>query len=303
MPTSSDDPYEILGVKRNASQREIQSAYRRKAKKFHPDLNPGKHEAEQDFKKLSAAYEILRDEETRGRFDRGEIDASGTEQAERRYDRDSFRAGDNTYDNGGDFANFGGDDLFAQFFSHGGNKEFRLRGADLHYSMEIDFLEAANGATREVRLHDGKTLHIRIPPGARDRQILRLRGKGSAGEDEAESGDALIDLHVRPHPFYHRDGDDIRLELPISLTEAVLGGKVKVPTPAGAVVASVAGNSSSGRTLRLKGKGIARRDGTRGDVYATLMIVLPEKPDPALKEFAAGWSGGKGYNPRRAMGV
>ena len=306
---SSGDPYEIIGVKRDASQKDIQAAYRRKAKKLHPDLNPGNKKAEQDFKDLSAAYEILRDEEKRGRFDRGEIDATGAERPERRYYRDFADAGAGTgtgagaYENGAGFADFAADDIFADFFSRRGHKGFRMRGADVRYTMEIDFLEAVNGGTRQVTLSDGQTLEIRIPPGARDGQTLRLRGKGGAGEGGAETGDALIELRVRPHPFDRREGDNIRLDLPISLAEAVLGGKVTVPTPAGPVMATVPENSSSGRTLRVKGKGVARRNGTRGDVYATLKIVLPERPDPDLKAFVAGWSAGKGYNPRQGMGV
>lgn len=305
MPTSSGDPYDTIGVKRDASQSDIQAAYRRKAKKLHPDLNPGNKQAEQEFKDLSAAYDILRDEDKRGRFDRGEIDATGAERHERRYYRDFADAdvGGGAYENGEGFADFGGDGVFAEFFSRRRRGGFRRRGADVRYSMEIDFLEAANGGTRQVTLPEGQTLDVRIPPGARDGQTLRLRGKGSAGEGGAETGDALIELHVRPHPFYRRDGDDIRLDFPISLREAVLGGKVRVPTPAGPVVASVPENSSSGRTLRLKGKGVARRDGTRGDIYATLKIVLPKKPDPELKAFVSGWSAGKDFNPRQTMGV
>lgn len=309
MPTSSGDPYETLGVKRDASQSEIQAAYRRRAKKLHPDLNPGNKQAEQDFKALSAAYEILRDEDKRGRFDRGEIGANGAERAERRYYRDfadadaDAGASAGAYGNGEGFADFGGDDIFAEFFSRQRRGPFRRRGADVRYSLEIDFLEAVNGGTHQVTLPEGQTLDIRIPPGAREGQTLRLRGKGSAGEGGMEAGDALIALHVRAHPFYRRDGDDIRLDLPISLREAVLGGKVKVPTPAGTVVASVPANSSSGRTLRLKGKGVARRDGAQGDVYATLKIVLPDRQDAELKAFVAGWSAGKDFNPRQAMGV
>lgn len=305
MPKSSRDPYEIVGVKRDASQRDIQAAYRRRAKKLHPDLNPGNKQAEQDFKELSAAYEILRDEEKRSRFDNGEIDTTGAEKPERRYYRDfaDAGAGGGAHENGAGFADVGGDNIFAEFFSRRGRSGFRMPGANVRYSMEVDFLEAVNGGTRQVTLSDGQTLEIRIPPGARDGQTLRLRGKGGAGEGGAETGDALIELQVRPHPFYRREGDDIRLDLPITLGEAVLGGKVRVPTPAGPVVATVPENSSSGRTLRVKGKGVARRNGTRGDVYATLKIVLPESPDAELKTFVAGWSVGKGYNPRQGMGV
>jgi DnaJ-class molecular chaperone len=303
MPMSGADPYETLGVKRDASQKEIQSAYRRRAKKLHPDLNPGNKQAEQEFKELSGAYEILRDEEKRGRFDRGEIDATGAEKPQRRYYRDFADADAGAYQNGAAYADFGGDDIFAEFFTRRGRGGFRARGADVRYSMEVDFLDAVNGATRQVTMADGKTLEIRIPPGARDGQTLRLRGKGAAGEGGTEAGDALIELHVRPHPFYRRDGDDIRFDLPVSLAEAVLGGKVRIPTPAGPVVASVPENSSSGRTLRLKGKGVVRRNGSRGDVYATLKVMLPDAPDPDLKAFVSNWPAGKAHNPRRAMGV
>ncbi|MDX2265509.1 MAG: J domain-containing protein [Hyphomicrobiales bacterium] len=302
MPASSGDPYEVLGVKRDASQGDIQAAYRRRAKKLHPDLNPGNKQAEQDFKDLSAAYEILRDEEKRGRFDRGEIDAKGAERADRRYYRDFADAGSSggAYESGAGFADFGGDDIFAEFFSR---RDYRKRGADVRYSMEISFLEAVNGGPRQVTLSDGQTVEIRIPPGAHDGQTLRLRGKGGAGQGGAEKGDILIELRVLPHPFYRREGDDIRMDLPISLAEAVLGSKVRAPTPAGPVMLSVPQNSSSGRTLRIKGKGVAHKNGTRGDVYARLMIMLPEKPDPELKGFVAGWSAGKSYNPRQGMGV
>lgn len=303
---SGGDPYEALGVKRDASQKEIQAAYRRRAKKLHPDLNPGNKQAEQDFKDLSTAYEILRDEEKRGRFDRGEIDATGAEKPERRYYRDfaDAGAGAGAYENGAGFTDLGADDIFTEFFSRRGRQQgFRMRGADLRYSMEIDFLDAVNGVSRQVTLPDGKTLEIRIPPGVRDGQTLRLRGKGASGEGGADAGDARIELKVRPHPFYRREGDDIRYDLPISLAEAVLGGKIRVPTPAGPVVTSIPENSSSGRTLRLKGMGVARRNGARGDVYATLKIMLPEKPDSDLKAFVSGWTAGKAHNPRQAMGV
>ena len=238
-----------------------------------------------------------------GRFDRGEIDAEGVEKPQRRYYRDFADAGAGAYERGAGFSDFGGEDIFAEFFSRRGGRGFRMRGADLQYSLEIDFLDAVNGGTRQVTLPDGTTLDVSIPPGAREGQTLRLRGKGSQGEGGAQAGDALIALHVRPHPFFRREGDDIRLDLPISLAEAVLGGKIRMPTPTGSVMATVPENSSSGRTLRVKGKGSTRRDGTRGDLYATLKIMLPEKPDADLKAFVTGWSGATQYNPRQAMGV
>lgn len=299
------DPYEILGVSRDAPQKDIQAAYRQRAKKLHPDLNPGDKQAEQKFKNLSSAYEIIGDEERRARFDRGEIDATGAERPQRRYYRDFADAQSATgdYGNGAGFEGFDADDLFSQFFAERRGQRFRRRGADVQYSMEVDFLEAVNGGTRQVTFADGRTLEIRIPPGARDGQKLRLRGQGAPGAAGAEAGDALIEIHVRPHPFYRRDGDDIRYDLPISLSEAVLGGKITAPTPDGPVRATVPENSSSGRTLRFKGKGVPRRGGGRGDVYATLKIMLPPKPDPELKAFVSGWAAGKSYNPRIGMGV
>lgn len=296
------DPYEILGVKRDASQKEIQTAYRRRAKKLHPDLNPGDKKAEQQFKELSAAYEILHDEEKRGRFDRGEIDAQGAEAPQRRYYRDFAGAEAGAYQHGSSFDDAGLDDVIGQFFSRGSARSFRMRGADIRYALEINFLDAVNGATRKVTLPDGRILEVRIPAGANDGQILRLRGQGTAGTEGEPAGDALIELRVLSHPFYRREGDDIRFDLPISLPEAVNGGKIRVPTPTGPVVASVPENSSSGRTLRLKGKGVAKGSGSRGDAFATLKIVLPDKPDQDLKDFVSHWQAGA-YDPRQSVGV
>lgn len=297
----SSDPYEILGVSREASQSDIQAAYRRRAKKLHPDLNPGDKKAEHQFKELSGAYEILRDEEKRARFDRGEIDAQGAETPQRRYYRDFAGAEADAYQHGSSFDDAGLDDILGGFFSRGSARNFRMRGADIRYAFEIDFLDAVNGAARKVTMPDGRTLEIRIPAGAHDGQILRLRGQGTAGDGGEPAGDALIELQVRSHPFFRRDGDDIRFDLPISLVEAVNGGKIRVPTPSGPVVASVPENSSSGRTLRLKGKGVAKKNGTKGDVFATLKIMLPDKPDPELKTFVSNWSAGKAFNPRQSV--
>lgn len=297
----SSDPYEILGVSREASQSDIQAAYRRRAKKLHPDLNPGDKKAEHQFKELSGAYEILRDEEKRARFDRGEIDAQGAETPQRRYYRDFAGAEADAYQHGSSFDDAGLDDILGGFFSRGSARNFRMRGADIRYAFEIDFLDAVNGAARKVTMPDGRMLEIRIPAGAHDGQILRLRGQGTAGDGGEPAGDALIQLQVRSHPFFRRDGDDIRFDLPISLVEAVNGGKIRVPTPSGPVVASVPENSSSGRTLRLKGKGVAKKNGTKGDVFATLKIMLPDKPDPELKTFVSNWSAGKAFNPRQSV--
>ena len=290
----ADDPYETLGVKRDASQEEIQKAYRRRAKKLHPDLNPGDRLAEEQFKELSAAYDLLSDPEKRGRFDRGEIDASGTEQAERNYYRDfgERRAG-NPYATDAGFADFsdfaGADDFMSAFFGRSGQANRSRRGSDVRYSLDIDFLDAINGGKRTVTLPDGSTLDVKIPPGTRDGQLLRLRGKGEPGLGEGPPGDALIEIHVRPHPLFRREGDDIHLELPVSLRDAVLGGKLRVPAPTGTVTMTIPKWSNTGAKLRLKGKGVPRRNASRGDEYVTLKIMLPDKPDPELERFMAKW--------------
>ncbi|MBB3312305.1 DnaJ-class molecular chaperone [Rhizobium sp. BK196] len=307
----SQDPYELLGVKRDATQKDIQGAFRKLAKKLHPDLNPGDKKAEAKFKEISAAYEILSDEDKRGRFDRGEIDITGAEQAPRSYYRDYASASGpgSAYHNGAGFADFGdADDLFASFFSRraGGDRargQFRAKGEDRRFSMEVDFLDAVNGTQTQVKLPDGPALDVKIPPGTRDGQTLRLRGKGEPGFGGGPAGDALIEVRVRPHRFFTRDGDDIRLDLPVTLSEAVLGGKVRVPTPSGPVNLTLPANSSSGKVLRLKGKGVAKRGGESGDVYVTLKIMLPEQPDEQLTAFAREWAAADTQDPRKNMGA
>ena len=290
----ADDPYKTLGVKKDASQEEIQKAYRRRAKKLHPDLNPGDRQAEEQFKEVSAAYDLLSDPEKRARFDRGEIDASGAERPERSYYRDfgERRAGTPYATNAGfaDFSDFGDtDDIMSAFFGRSGQRNRSRRGSDGRYRLDIDFLDAVNGATRTITLPDGSTLDVKIPPGTRAGQVLRLRGKGEPGFGERPPGDALIEVHVRPHPIFRRDGDDLRIELPLSLRDAVLGGKLRVPTPTGTVTMTIPKWTNSGAKRRLKGKGVLRRDGTRGDEYVTFKIVLPEKPDPELERLIAQW--------------
>ena len=290
----ADDPYKTLGVKKDASQEEIQKAYRQRAKKLHPDLNPGNRQAEEQFKEVSAAYDLLSDSEKRTRFDRGEIDASGAERPERRYYRD-FGEGraDNPYATNAGFADFSdvgdADDIMSAFFGRSAQRNRSRRGSDVRYSLDVDFLDAANGATRTITLPDGSTLDVKIPPGTRDGQVLRLRGKGQPGFGDGPPGDALIEAHVRPHPLFRREGDDIHTELPVSLRDAVLGGKLRVPTPTGTVTMTIPKWSNTGAKLRLKGKGILRRDGSRGDEFVTLKIVLPEKPDPQLEQCIAQW--------------
>jgi DnaJ-class molecular chaperone len=286
------DPYRTLGVKRDASQEDIQKAYRRLAKKLHPDLNPGNKKAEEEFKDVSAAYDLLGDPDKRARFDRGEIDASGAERAPHGFYRDYAERGgaSNPYTSDAGFADFAGDeDIFAQFFGRGGRANFRMRGQDSVYRLDLDFLDAINGGKRQVTLPDGEALDVTIPPGTHDGQILRLRGKGRSGAGGGAPGDALIEIHVQPHPVFTRSGDDIHVEWPISLKEAVLGGKARIPTPTGAVSATIPKWSNTGSVLRLRGKGVPRPDGSHGDEYVTLKIMLPEKPDPELERFVASW--------------
>jgi len=300
----SADPYQVLGVQREASQEEIQKTYRKLAKKLHPDLNPGNKKAEETFKEVSAAYDLLSDADKRARFDRGEIDASGAERPRQRYYRD-FAEGDgaHVYSNDAGFADMEGmDDVLSGIFGERGRRAggFRMRGGNVHYRLEVDFLDAINGASRRVTLPDGSVLDVTIPAGTRDGQVLRLRGKGRPGLNGGPPGDALVEIAVRPHAYFRREGDNIHLDLPVSLTEAVLGAKIKVPTPTGPVTMTVPKDSNTGTVLRLRGKGAPRSAGGRGDEYITLKVMLPEKHDPELTSFVSGWSN-KAYNPRRAM--
>jgi len=292
------DPYTVLGVKRNASQDDIQKAYRRLAKKFHPDLNPGNKQAEEQFKEVSAAYNLLGDTDKRARYDRSEIDASGTERPQQRFYRD-FAEGGSPYASDAGFADFAADDILSQFFGREGRTNIRMRGSDVHYRLELDFLDAINGGKRQITLPDGSILDVNIPPGTSDGQVLRLRGKGRPGMGGGRPGDALVEIEVRPHRIFTRKGDDIHVDLPISLSEAVLGGKVRVPTPSGSVTMTLPKWSNTGTVLRLKGKGVPRIDGSKGDEFVTLKVMLPEKPDPELEKFVARWQGA--YSPRQAM--
>ena len=302
------DPYTTLGVNKGATQDEIQKAYRRLAKKLHPDLNPGNKVAEEKFKEVSAAYDLVGDPDKRARFDRGEIDASGAERPrQQQYYRDfADQGGWSAYTSNSGFADFGdyagAEDILSEIFGREGRAGRRRRGQDVRYHLELSFLDAVNGGKQSIILPDGSTLDVNIPPGTRDGQILRLRGKGRPGVGDGPPGDALIEISVLPHPYFTREGDDIHLDLPISLKEAVLGAKVKVPTPGGTVTVAVPKWSNTGRVLRLKGRGVPRTDGSKGDEYIKLMLMLPEKPDPKLEAFVAGWQPVE-YGPRQSMGV
>jgi DnaJ-class molecular chaperone len=300
----SDDPYAVLGVKQEATQDEIRKAYRQLAKKLHPDLNPGDKAAEEKFKQVSVAYDLLGDPEKRARFDRGEIDASGQERPRERYYRD-FHGADaepHVYSSHGGFADFmESEDILRDVFGRGGEGRIRLRGQDALYRLPVEFLEALNGATKRITLPDGGTLDVVIPPGTRDKQVLRLRAKGGPGLGGGPPGDALVEIDVEPHRFFTRKDDDIHLELPISLPEAVLGAKLDVPTPSGPVRMTVPKGTNTGTVLRLRGKGAQRSDKTHGDEYVTLKIVLPPQLDAEIEEFARRWQAGQSQNPRQHL--
>lgn len=298
------DPYEILGVARAATTDDIRKAYRRLAKTLHPDLNPGDKAAEARFKEVAGAYDFLSDATKRQRFDNGEIDATGAERPTQRYYRDfaSGADGDDRYRSRAGFADFADtNDIFAELLRRQADSARRIRGEDLHYRLAIDFLDAINGATRRLTMPNG-ALDVVIPPGSQDGHILRLRGKGAPSPGEGPPGDALIELAVNPHPLFERRGDDIYVELPISLSEAVLGARIKAPTPSGPVMLTVPKGSNTGAVLRLKGKG-APRAGGNGDEFVKLKVMLPTVPSPELEAFASSWTPGADYNPRKDMGL
>ncbi|HEX6958113.1 MAG TPA: J domain-containing protein [Ferrovibrio sp.] len=314
------DPYEVLGVARGASQDDLRKAYRKLAKEFHPDRNPGNPKAAERFKEISAAYDILGDADKRGKFDRGEIDAAGQPRAQGFYrggpggrpgagGRQGPGAG---FDFG--FGAEGAEDIFDEIFGQmrrprgpggfnaGGRRTtMPLRGADRHFNLKIGFLDAARGTKRRLTLPEGKQIDVTIPAGLADGQQIRLRHQGEPGRNGGEAGDALIEVTVEPHPFFTREGDDIHLELPITLDEAVLGAKIPVPTIDGMVAVTVPKGASSGTTLRLKGRGLQIKGGAqgqRGNQYVKLKIVLPDKPNSALEKFIEGWVKTNKYDVR-----
>ncbi len=298
------DPYETLGAERSASPDAIQKAYRRLAKKLHPDLNPGNKEAEERFKEVSAAYGLLSDADKRAQYDRGEIDATGAEKPRQRFYKDfaSEAATGHPYENYSGFADFAdSDDVLSELLRRGANVHVRARGGDVRYHLPIEFLEAVTGATKRLTLPDGKTLDVTIPAGIQNGQVLRLRGKGRPGIGDGEPGDALVEITIKPHLFFAREGNDVYLDLPVTLSEAILGARITVPTPTGAVAMTVPKGSNTGTVLRLRGKGVLRRDGSHGDELVRLKVMLPEQPDPELEAFAAKWEGGKAHDPRRDM--
>jgi DnaJ-class molecular chaperone len=300
-------PYEVLGVNRDASPDEIRKVYRKLAKEFHPDLNPGRPAAEARFKEISAAYDILSDPEKRGRYDRGEIDEMGVERPRTYYRPHAEGAQGWKYRPEGDFDLGDLDDLFSAFGSGrgrrgGGGQGLKLKGGDRNFSLTIDFGEAATGAKKRVSLSPEAWLDVTIPAGIEEGQQLRLRGKGDPGFGGGPNGDALIEVHIAPHPLYRRSGDDIEIDLPVSLVEAVEGARVSVPTVTGPVTMTVPKGSDTGTRLRLRGKGIQKR-GKPGDQYVTLKVVVGESGDPELAKFLEGWAKGRDFDPRRDMGA
>jgi len=303
------DPYQTLGVSKSASADEIKSAYRKLAKKLHPDMNPGRKDIEQKFKDITAAYDLLSDKDKRARFDRGDIDAQGNERGFAGAGADPFGGGGtwrNYTQTGGDpFEQFGGaDDIFAQFMGGGARGRrgpSNIRGPDVTYSLAITFVEAAQGGKRRVTLSSGKTIDVTIPPGTEEGQKLRLRGQGMAGLGGG-AGDAIIEMHIEPHPHFTRKGNDIHLDVPVSLPEAVLGANVKVPTLDGHVTVRVPKGANSDTLLRLKGKGIPFGRGEHGDMFVKLKIMLPEPVPDDLAEFTEKWAKKNPYDPRKKLG-
>lgn len=303
----ANNPYQVLGLTSAASDSDIRAAFRKLAKQHHPDRNPGDKAAEEKFKEISAAFDILGDAEKRGKFDRGEIDAEGRERA-------PFGAGTGGgFDGrpggfGGGYGPAGGPgagasfedlgDIFSDLF--GARRANAMRGRDLRYRLEVDFLDAARGATKRVTMPDGRNLDLVVPAGLEDGQTLRLRGQGEPGQGGAPAGDVYVEVKVKPHPQFERKGDDIHVEAPIALADAVLGGKITVPTISGDVSVTAPKFASSGTVLRLKGRGIAPGgSGASGDQYVKLKIVLPEGGDRELEEFVRRWRGGAQARAKR----
>jgi DnaJ-class molecular chaperone len=302
----AQDPYQELGVARQASADEVRRAFRKLAKQLHPDKNPGDKASEERFKRISAAFDLLGDEDKRKKFDRGEIDADGRETMRGYAGGDPFGGGGFRGGPGGGAAFEGVDlnEILGEMFGArgaqrgGGFGGQPQRGPDVRAQLEIDLEDAISGARKRISFSDGRTIDVTIPKGAAEGQVLRLKGQGSPGR--AGAGDALIELMIRPHPIFRREGDHLVMDLPISVPDAVLGAKIEAPTPEGPVTLTVPKGSNSGSTLRLKGRGLpSARGGARGDLLARLQIILPETRDPELDRFAETWRKERPYTPRR----
>lgn len=306
-PDMNTDPYQALGLTKAATADEIKKAYRKLVRSSHPDLHPDDAGAVERFKVISAAYEVLKDPKSRARYDAGEIDGLGAERPQRQYYRDFTDASDNAYqqrrgfDGGGDPA-----DIFAEILRNRSRGQgardfgdFSAAGPDARYTLQVSFLDAVRGAETRITLPDGANLAVKIPQGLEDGQTLRLRGKGAPGYGGGPAGDALVTVMVGTHSVFGRVGDDIELVLPVTFDEAILGGKVTVPTIDGPVGLTIPAGASSGRILRLRGRGVGRAGRkTKGDQKVELKIMVPEEPDEGLQEFLTEWRKTHAFDPR-----
>jgi DnaJ-class molecular chaperone len=301
------NPYEILGVAATAPQDEIKKAYRKLARKFHPDLNPGNKKAESHFKEINGAYDLLGDPEKRAKFDKGEIDASGAQQQPRGYggsQQDPFYY--ETQADGGRYAsNFEGmdNDFFESIFKNAqGRRNVNFAGADQNYKLAIEFRDSILGAEREITLPTGKKLRVKIPPGIETGKKLRFRGLGEPGVGKGPAGDAYVEIQVGPSQLFRRVGKNLELEVPITLSEAILGGEVRVPTLETPVMVKIPSGANTGTKLRVRGKGVGAVDvKDRGDLIVSLKVMMPVTVDPELKEAIEKWSQSHSYNPREHL--
>ena len=306
-----DDPYKTLGVSKTASQEEIRKAYRKLAKELHPDANPGDKAAEERFKSVSAAFNLLSDADKRAEYDAAARAGLGSQYASGgmggmgggRHQRGPFnfrqgRQGGRGFDDIGDIFS----DLFTDFGAAGAQQghQPRRKGEDLRQSLVLDFMQAAEGGKHRVVLPGGRSVDVAVPPGASEGQVLRLRGQGHPSANGGAQGDALVEIRIREHKYFSREGDNVMLDLPITLKEAAMGAKVRVPTIDGDVDVRIPPGSNSGGLLRLRGKGFASAKGARGDQIIRLMIALPER-DQALQDFLEAWSPADGHDPRKGL--
>lgn len=322
------DPYQILGVKKSDSDADIKSAYRKLAKDLHPDRNPNDEKVAERFKEISAAYSVLGDKEKRAQFDRGEIDAGGAQQ-------NPFAGGGNPFGGGGPFGGAGGqgadfEDILRQFTRGAGNtragnaqfnsqansggfadmfgfgggpkrqKRSPLKGSDALYTLEVDFMDAAKGSSTRLKLKNGKTVDVKIPAGVKHGQQIRLTGQGGKGMPGAQKGDAMIEIKIKPHKYFYREGNNIYMDIPITIDEAILGGSLSIPTIWGAVKMKIPEGTSSGTKLRLKGKGVHKAN-EKGDQYISFNIVMPEKLDKELRTAIEKWRERHGYKVREDL--
>lgn len=316
------DPYATLGVARGAGEADIKKAYRKLAKELHPDRNKDNPKAAARFAEVTNAYDLLSDKDKRARFDRGEIDADGNPAAPFGFGtggaagprgaggggfrQSGFEFGGENADMGDIFEGLfgggrsGGGGFTGGFGGFGGGRRAAAKGANIAYRLSVPFTDAASLSPQRVQLADGKSIELKLPPGVETGTQMRLAGRGEEGP--GGPGDAIVTVEVQPHRFFTRDGDDVRIDLPITLVEAVLGGQVRAPTVDKPVMLTIPKGTTSGKVLRLKGKGFHRKEGGRGDQLVTLMVDVPAD-DEELSAFVADWRGATGRNPRAAMGV